>query len=64
VPVTVGERTIKRLIDGEETPLTRSATAKRWTFVIDRQGKIAYKDSAVKAKQDPSKIQAVVKSIR
>ncbi|KAA5544521.1 peroxiredoxin [Roseiconus nitratireducens] len=63
VPVSVGEKSVTKIIDGSEKVLTRGATAKRWTFVIDRDGNIAYKDSQVNAKQDPEKIQAVVKSL-
>lgn len=64
VPVSLGEKTVKKFIDGSETLLVRTATAKRWTFVIDRNGKIAYKDSAVNAKQDPTKIEDVIKSLQ
>ena len=64
VPVSLGERTVTKTIEGKETLLLRTATAKRWTFVIDRAGKIAYKDSAVKAKQDPAKIEEVIASLK
>lgn len=64
VPVTLGEKTVTKLIDGTETLLLRTATAKRWTFVIDRDGQIAYKDSAVNAKEDPAKIEAVIKKLK
>lgn len=64
VPVTLGEKTVTRTIEGAEVDLLRTATAKRWTFVIDRDGKIAHKDSAVKAKQDPGKIEKVIKSLK
>ncbi|MCA9137472.1 MAG: peroxiredoxin [Planctomycetales bacterium] len=64
VPVALGEKTVTKEIDGVETLLLRTATAKRWTFVIDRDGKIAYKDSEVKAQQDPAKIEDVIKSLK
>ncbi len=64
VPVVLGEKSVTKLIEGTETLLTRSATAKRWTFVIDQEGNIAYKDSAVKAKQDPEKIANVIKELK
>ena len=60
VPVTLGEKTVTKLIAGVDTALVRSATTKRWTFVIDRDGKIAYKDDKVKAKADPEKIAEVI----
>ena len=63
VPVTLGEKTVKKLFGTEEKLLLRTATAKRWTFVIDREGKIVYKDSKVQAAQDPEKIAKLVKSL-
>lgn len=63
VPVAIGEKTVKKLIAGIDTSLVRSATTKRWTFVIDRDGKIAYKDAKVKAKADPEKIVKVIKTL-
>ena len=52
VPVTVEKKTITRAVDGKEVELTRSATAKRWTFIIDPAGKIVYRDDKVKATED------------
>lgn len=63
VPVTLGEKTVTKLIGDEEKLLLRTATAKRWTFVIDRDGTVAYKDSSVQAAEDPEKIAGVVKSL-
>lgn len=64
VPITAGEKTVEKVIDDFKHILTRSVTAKRWTFVIGKDGKIAYKDDAVKAKQDPEKILAAVDGLR
>jgi peroxiredoxin Q/BCP len=63
VPVTLGEQTVSKLVGDQEKLLVRTATAKRWTFVIDRAGKVAYKDSSVQAAEDPEKIAALVKSL-
>lgn len=63
VPVTLGEKTVAKVIDDQEKLLLRTATAQRWTFVIDRAGKVAYKDDKVRAAEDPDKIAAVVKSL-
>lgn len=63
VPVSLGEKTVNKLVGGKNAALVRTATAKRWTFVIDREGKIAHKDAKVKAKQDPQKILEVVKGL-
>lgn len=52
VPVTVAEGTAKTVIDGKEIVLTRKATAKRWTFVIGKDGKILSRNSEVKAAED------------
>ena len=60
VPVSIGDKLITKQIDGKSVDLLRKATAKRWTFVIDKNGKIIHKDAQVKAKQDPATIQAVI----
>ncbi len=44
--------TIKKKIDDKEEELTRGCSIKRWTFVIGKDGKIAYKNTEVKAKDD------------
>jgi thioredoxin-dependent peroxiredoxin len=51
VPVRDGG-TIKREVDGEEVELTRDVTAARWTFIIDREGRVAYKDTQVDPEGD------------
>jgi peroxiredoxin Q/BCP len=63
VPVTEGkEITVK--IDGKDEVFKRGVTAKRWTFVIDKQGKVASKDTQVNAAEDPKKIAAVVEKLK
>ena len=52
VPVSTGEKTITRTVDGKEVELSRSNTTARWTFIIDPSGKIVYKNASVKATQD------------
>jgi peroxiredoxin Q/BCP len=52
VPVTEGEKSIIRTVDGKEVTLTRASTTARWTFVIDQKGKIVYRDNKVKATAD------------
>ncbi|MCC9599611.1 peroxiredoxin [Stieleria sp. JC731] len=64
VPVTLGDKAVTKLIGNIEKELVRKATAKRWTFVIDLDGNIAYKDSEVKAAQDPEKITAVIAKLK
>lgn len=56
VPVSSGEKSITRTVDGKEVVLKRETTIKRWTFVIDPQGKIVYRDNQVKATEDLANI--------
>ena len=56
VPVTPGEKTVKATIDGKEESLTRTVTTARWTFVIDKSGKIAAINKMVKAAEDSKAI--------
>lgn len=47
---------ITRSIAGEEKNLARMVTAARWTFVIDPEGKVVYKDAEVNAAEDSQKV--------
>lgn len=60
VPIGAGG-VITRSIDGEEKNLARMVTASRWTFVIDPQGKIVYKDAEVNAAEDSQKVMDFVR---
>lgn len=60
VPVTREEKTVKAVIDGQEELLTRTVTAKRWTFVIDRDGKVVAKNTMVAAADDSKAIAEIV----
>ncbi len=64
VPKTVGEKTVKAVIDGVTHDLTRNVTTQRWTFIVDREGKIAYKDPSVNARQDSQKVLAALAELR
>ncbi len=64
VPFKAGEQSITRTIDGKEETLTRLGTAKRWTFVIGEDGKVAYKNEEVNAAEDSQKILAEVKKLK
>ena len=63
VPSTLGEKTVMKTIEGTKYSLVRGATAKRWTFVINKDGKIAYKNDKVKAKADPETVLAAIESL-
>lgn len=53
--------TITREIDGKSFDLVRGNTPSRWTFVIDKNGKIAYKNTSVDVKQDTKDILEFIK---
>jgi len=46
--------------DGNPITLTRGVTAKRWTFVINKDGKIIHKNTDVKPAQDSKQILELV----
>lgn len=54
---------IEREIAGVAHTLTRGITTKRWTFVIDKKGKVVYKDDAVQATEDTSNVIAQLKKL-
>ena len=62
--MTAGEKTVKATIDGKEEQLTRSITTARWTFVIDKSGKVAAKNTMVKAAEDSKAIQELVEKLK
>jgi len=55
---------IERLISGEKVALQRGVTANRWTFVIDKQWRIAYKDTAVKAAEDSTQVLKAIQKMQ
>lgn len=60
VPLRDGA-TITREVEGKSYDLTRSITASRWTFIIDKKGKIAYKNEQVDAAKDAEMVLAFLK---
>jgi peroxiredoxin Q/BCP len=64
VPVTEGEKTVKAEIDGKSYDLVRNVTAKRWTFVIGTDGKIAHKDENVNAREDNVRVAEAVAKLK
>tara|TARA_R110002111_G_scaffold256979_2_gene324623 strand:+ start:114910 stop:115512 length:603 start_codon:yes stop_codon:yes gene_type:complete len=63
VPLKAGG-SIKRTIDGKEETLTRGVTAARWTFVIDKNGKVVLKNTQVKAADDSKAILKLVNDLK
>ena len=55
VPLSDGGA-IKRTIAGTEHELVRGVTAKRWTFVVGKNGKIIYKNDQVNAEKDTQEV--------
>jgi peroxiredoxin Q/BCP len=64
VPTKVESKTVKFKIDDKEQEFTRGATMQRWTFVIGKDGKIAYKNTKVNAPEDSKAVMDVVQKLK
>lgn len=62
VLVTEGKRTIEREVEGKLFTLARELTTSRWTFIVDKQGKVIYKSTDVNAEEDSKAVLEVLKS--
>jgi len=56
--------TINREIKGQSLDLERGSTIQRWTFIIDKAGKLVYKDSEVDAANDGGKVVKYLASLQ
>lgn len=56
--------TVKKKIDGADQEFTRGVSIQRWTFVIDKSGKIAYKNPKVTAAEDSKAVLEVLKGLK
>ena len=63
VPAGKGGKVTQK-IDGEDQELVRGVTAQRWTFVIDKAGKIAHKQTKVNAAEDSKAVLEVVGKLK
>lgn len=54
---------VKVMVDGTAHVLKRGCTAKRWTFVIGLDGKVALKNTEVKAAEDSKAILKLVETL-
>ncbi len=63
VPATPGEKIVDAVVDGVSQRIVRNTTEKRWTFVIDRNGKIVHKNTNVVAPEDSKAVLEVIKSL-
>lgn len=64
VPVTKGEKSVVANIDGKDETLVRKVTAKRWTFIVGKDGKIAYKNTDVQAAADSEAVLEALKTLK
>jgi len=55
---------IERKIDGKAVTLERGVTAKRWTFVVDKQWRIAHKDTKVNVLNDSSTVLKLIEKLK
>jgi peroxiredoxin Q/BCP len=55
VPIRDGA-TIEKEVDGKTLQLTREVTTSRWTYVVDGNGRLLYKDDDVQAATDPETV--------
>jgi peroxiredoxin Q/BCP len=56
--------TIQREIKGSSKDLTRGTTIQRWTFILNRQGELIYKDTEVDAAADSNKVLEYLSSLQ
>jgi peroxiredoxin Q/BCP len=54
--------TITREIEGKSFDLVRGKTASRWTFIVNKEGKVAYKNEQVDAAQDAENVLQFIKN--
>ncbi len=61
VPIRNGGK-ITREVDGQNFDFIRGSTASRWTFIIDKNGKIVYKNTQVDVNNDTKEILEFIKN--
>ncbi len=54
---------IEREVAGVMHTLTRGSTTSRWTFIIDKSGKVTYMDNAVNAAEDAENVVSELKKL-
>lgn len=55
---------IEKEINGEKVQLKRGVTTARWTFILDKEGKLIYKNDQVKAADDSKQVIDFIKNIK
>ena len=53
---------ITRTVDSQEVTLRRGVTTARWTFILNKKGKIVYKNSQVNAEMDSQEVIAFLQN--
>jgi peroxiredoxin Q/BCP len=61
VPTRDGGK-ITREIEGQSYDLVRGVSASRWTFIIDKSGKIVYKNEQVNVEKDTEEVLSFIKN--
>jgi peroxiredoxin Q/BCP len=51
-------------VDGQDEQFTRAITIQRWTFVIDKTGKVAYKNPKVAAAEDSKAVKEAIEKLK
>jgi thioredoxin-dependent peroxiredoxin len=64
VPVGKGGKAKGKDLQGNPITVERAATIQRWTFVIDRDGKIVYKNTKVSPALDAKQVTDVIEKLR
>jgi len=64
VAITPGEKKVKQKIDDKEVEFVREMSEQRWTFVIDKAGKIVYKNTKVKPDEDSKAVLDVISKLK
>jgi len=62
IPTTNGG-SITREINGENYLLVREITTPRWTFILDKDKKVIYKNSQVNAAKDSENVKNIIKRL-
>lgn len=50
-----------KVFEGNEYQVSRDLSIKRWTFIIDKEGKVIYRNNTVNAEKDSEEILAFIK---
>ena len=64
VPTSKGAEVKTKDADGQPVTIKRALTAARWTFVIGKDGKIAYKNTAVNPAKDPQDVADLIEKLQ